>query len=107
MPGDGARDGNALLFSSAQLHWRKIGAVLQADDIQIFVRLCNCRGPVLALQNQGNRDVLCCGQARKQVIILKNEANLVQAEIRQFVAAHIPDVGAFHRYASGIWSEDP
>src|ERR1700685_4061929 len=40
------------------------------------------------------------------MIILKHESDLVQAEIGEFVARKLPDVGAFHGYAAGAGSEN-
>ncbi len=40
------------------------------------------------------------------MIVLEHEADLVQAEIGQLIAAEIPDVGAFHRDAAGVRPEN-
>ncbi len=59
----------------------------QADDLQILARLRERVVPVLALEDEGNGDVFGGGQARKQVVILEDEPDLVQAEIGQLIAA--------------------
>ena len=53
LPHNGAGDGDALLFASAQLDRRKIGAAFQADDVQVLGGLDNGVAPVLRFRING------------------------------------------------------
>ena len=86
---DGARDGDALLLAAAQLDRRQLRAVLQADDLQILGGLLERLVPVALLQDQRDRDVLGRRQAREQMIVLEDEADLVQAEVGERVVAAV------------------
>ena len=85
LAGDGAGDGDALLFAAAELDRRQIRAVFQSDNLQILVGLDDRFTPVFSPQNQRNRNVFGRGQAGEQMIVLKNEADLVQPKIGQLV----------------------
>ena len=60
---------------------------LQADDLQVLAGFAERLVPRPLLQDQRDRDVLGGRQARKQMIVLKHEADLVQPEFRERIVA--------------------
>src|ERR1022692_2932508 len=103
---DGSGDGHALLFAAAQLHRRQLRPILQADDIEVQYRLFELLIPVALLQNERNGDILGGGEAREQVVILKHEADLVQAEIGERIVTESPNLRFLDLYGAAIRTQD-
>ncbi len=62
-------------------------AILQTDDLQILCGLLERLIPVALLQNERNRHVLGRGQAREEMEVLEDKADLVQPELRECIVA--------------------
>ena len=97
--GERAGDGDALLLAAGKLVRLVVGAVGQADRVQ------RLQGP-LALARSGQAlagvehrqfDILQRGGAGQQVEALEDEADLLVADVGQFVAAELRDVDAVER----------
>ena len=84
---DGAGDGHALLFTTAELGWEVVHAVAEAHHGERFLWLHRLRRD---LGDEGH--VFSRGEAGDEVVELENEAHAVPAEERQraFVAAEVP-----------------
>ena len=84
---DGPGDRHPLLLAAAQLHRRQLRPILQADDLEIHRRLFERVVPFALLQNERDRDILGGGEARKEMVVLKHEADLVQPELGERIVA--------------------
>ena len=103
---DRPRNRHALLLAAGKLHRQNVAPVFKTDNFQLFSRLADGFIPVALLQNQRNRDILGRGQPWKQMVILKDEANRVQPEIRQLVIVQRPNIGSLHFHVAGVGPQD-
>ena len=94
------------MLASGKLHRQNLTPVFQADDLKILPRLGDGFVPVALLQDQRDRDILCRGQPWKQMVILKDEANRVETEIRQLVIVQRPNIGSLHFDVAGVGPQD-
>src|SRR5208337_163915 len=106
LTGYGPGNGHALLLSSAQLHGRQFGSALQSNDVEVLLRFLEGFIPWLSLEDQWNRCVLRRGQAGEEVVVLKNEPDFRQAEVRKLVGIQPPNVGSLQQDFPSIGLED-
>ena len=94
---EAAGDGDALLLAAGELVGHVVGAIGEADNLQAvhgaFANLVG-RGFAVAAVEHGEFDVFEGGGAREEVKTLEDEAQLLVAEIGQFVAVESVDVDA-------------
>lgn len=78
--GQGAGDGNALLFAAGESFGEILSARADAEVIEQLVRAlpCGLRGSVVDFE--GDLDILQCGEERDEIGLLKNKAEVLAAE---------------------------
>src|SRR6185295_11274928 len=92
--GNRAGDGYALLLAAGKLVRTMIRAPGETD---LFERLAGPFAPLLTAElagtvEHGQLDVLLCRGAREQIEALKNEADLVVADVGEFIVIEVGDI---------------
>ncbi len=96
--GEGARDGDALLFTAGQLVRVMPGARGQTDLLEFVFGFG--AGVGVTGQFQWQHDVFQRRQARQQLEGLKHEADLLTAQSRAAVFIETVEVGIIQQYAA-------
>jgi acyl-CoA thioesterase-1 len=97
--GEGAGEGDALLFAAGKLHGVVIEAALEADAVQEFAGAIAGSG-IGAREFHGQEHVLLGGERGNQVVGLEDETDLAAPQERHFVLAQMRNLLAIQNYLS-------
>jgi hypothetical protein len=89
---DGARDRNTLTLTSRELVRTVMHPVCKSDTVQRSKRALSTTTPSALRVYERQLDILKRGLPRKKFKALKDEANLLVADLREFLRAHSADI---------------